>query len=74
VSNHQWFVRFFQGSITGAYTALTPDVVPSFVLLSVLGSKVVCYVYELIKGEVEVSKTEFSKESKQVRQLENLLA
>mmetsp|Transcript_11615 Transcript_11615/g.19673 ORF Transcript_11615/g.19673 Transcript_11615/m.19673 type:complete len:199 (+) Transcript_11615:89-685(+) len=49
------------GSITGAYSALTPNVVPSFILLAVQGDKVVCYVYELVKGEVEVSKTEFTK-------------
>lgn len=50
------------GSITGAYSATTPDVTPSFVLLAVQGAKLVCYVYELSQdGEVEVSKTEFSK-------------
>lgn len=37
------------------------QVIPSFILLAVQGSKVVCYVYELIEGEVEVSKTEFTK-------------
>lgn len=50
------------GSITGAYSAITPDVTPSFVLLAVQGKKLVCYVYEMSKeGEVEVSKTEFTK-------------
>ena len=29
--------------------------------LAVQGSKVVCYVYELVDGEVDVSKTEFTK-------------
>eukprot|EP00542_Grammatophora_oceanica_P019674 CAMPEP_0194046228 /NCGR_PEP_ID=MMETSP0009_2-20130614/20061_1 /TAXON_ID=210454 /ORGANISM="Grammatophora oceanica, Strain CCMP 410" /LENGTH=202 /DNA_ID=CAMNT_0038691435 /DNA_START=91 /DNA_END=699 /DNA_ORIENTATION=+ len=53
------------GSITGAYSSLSPDCTPSFVLLAVNGGKVVCYVYELIKGEVEVTKTEFTKDSKQ---------
>jgi len=51
-----------QGSITGAYSSLTENVTPSFILLAVQGPKVICYVYELIKGEVEVSKTEFTKE------------
>mmetsp|Transcript_8321 Transcript_8321/g.13773 ORF Transcript_8321/g.13773 Transcript_8321/m.13773 type:complete len:197 (+) Transcript_8321:76-666(+) len=49
------------GSITGAYSSLTKNVTPSFVLLAVQGPKVVCYVYELVNGDVEVSKTEFTK-------------
>eukprot|EP00536_Pseudo-nitzschia_multiseries_P008834 jgi/Psemu1/199144/e_gw1.232.82.1 len=50
------------GSITGAYSAMTPDASPSFILLAVQGAKLVCYVYEMSKdGEVEVSKTEFTK-------------
>lgn len=52
----------FPGSITGAYSACTPNVNPSFILLAVQGSKVVCYVYELRDGEVDVSKTEFSRQ------------
>ena len=51
-----------QGSITGAYSPTQENVVPSFILLAVQGPNVVCYVYELINGEVEVSKTEFSKD------------
>ena len=53
---------YAQGSITGAYSACTPNVNPAFILLAVQGSKVVCYVYELKNGEVDVSKTEFSKQ------------
>jgi vacuolar protein sorting-associated protein 29 len=49
------------GSITGAYTSLTPEPIPSFILLAVQDAKLVCYVYELKDGEVEVSKTEFTK-------------
>lgn len=49
------------GSITGAFSSVHDDVIPSFILLAVQGSKVVCYVYELIGDELEVSKTEFSK-------------
>mmetsp|Transcript_10796 Transcript_10796/g.23141 ORF Transcript_10796/g.23141 Transcript_10796/m.23141 type:complete len:211 (+) Transcript_10796:194-826(+) len=52
----------FPGSITGAYSASTPNVNPSFILLAIQGTKVVCYVYELKNGEVDVSKTEFSKQ------------
>ncbi|KAL3786332.1 hypothetical protein ACHAW5_001517 [Stephanodiscus triporus] len=44
-----------------AYDSCTPDVNPSFILLAIQGNKVVCYVYELKDGEVDVSKTEFSK-------------
>lgn len=51
-----------KGSITGAYSAHVTEVNPSFILLAVQGDKVVCYVYELINGEVDVSKTEFSKQ------------
>lgn len=55
------------GSITGAWSTLpnpvdkSTDITPSFVLLAVQGNRTVCYVYELINGEVDVSKTEFSK-------------
>ncbi|KAL3928860.1 MAG: hypothetical protein SGARI_004915 [Bacillariaceae sp.] len=59
------------GSITGAYSSLTaPDQVavkPSFILLAIQDTKLVCYVYELngdgtTNGtDVEVSKTEFTK-------------
>ena len=52
-----------QGSITGAASALTNKVTPSFVLLAVQDTKVVCYVYELAGDDVEVSKTEFTKKS-----------
>lgn len=50
------------GSITGAYSAINQDVTPSFVLLALQGSKLICYVYEMSdEGDVEVSKTEFTK-------------
>jgi hypothetical protein len=52
-----------QGSITGAYSSITEKVIPSFILLAFQERKVVCYVYELINGEVEVSKTEFTKKA-----------
>jgi len=51
------------GSVTGAYSAYTTTVIPSFVLLAVKGPKVVTYVYELRDGEVNVSKSEFVKKS-----------
>jgi len=49
------------GSVTGAYSPHTSNVVPSFVLMAIKGSKVVTYVYELRDGEVNVSKSEFVK-------------
>lgn len=61
VVEHEGGYYIFPGSITGAYSSHTADVHPSFILLAVQGNKVVCYVYELINGEVDVSKTEFSK-------------
>lgn len=51
------------GSITGAYSGLHLEAAPSFILLAIQESKLVCYVYELVNGEVEVSKTEFTKAS-----------
>lgn len=61
VVEHEGYYHINPGSITGAYPTTAKDVTPSFVLLAVQGEKVVCYVYELIDGEVDVSKTEFSK-------------
>merc|ERR1712137_757107 len=45
------------GSITGAYSSATTDVVPSFVLMAVKGNKVVTYLYELRKDKVKVTKS-----------------
>ena len=57
----RWFIN--PGSITGAYSATTGDVVPSFICMSMQGSKVVNYVYELNGDSVEVHKTQVSKSS-----------
>lgn len=57
----RWFIN--PGSITGAYSALETEAVPSFILLAVQGAKCVTYVYELHGDQVEVSKSEFSKAS-----------
>jgi len=61
VVEHEGFYHINPGSITGAFTGTGESATPSFVLFTVQGAKVVCYVYELIDGEVDVSKTEFSK-------------
>ena len=55
----KWFIN--PGSITGAYSSLSQEVSPSFILLAVQGNKVVTYVYELHDGEVAVQKSEFQK-------------
>uniref|UniRef100_A0A7S2BTX2 Vacuolar protein sorting-associated protein 29 n=1 Tax=Florenciella parvula TaxID=236787 RepID=A0A7S2BTX2_9STRA len=57
----KWFIN--PGSITGAYSALETDVVPSFILLAVQGNKVVTYVYELKGDQVNVSKSEYTKKA-----------
>ncbi|ETV79990.1 hypothetical protein, variant [Aphanomyces astaci] len=63
VQHGKWFVN--PGSITGAYSTCTQDVVPSFILMAIQGPKVVAYVYELKDGDnVVVSKTEFVKQHK----------
>ena len=61
VVKHEGFFHINPGSITGAYSSVERKVTPSFILLAIQGTKVVCYVYELIDGEVDVSKTEFIK-------------
>mmetsp|Transcript_17286 Transcript_17286/g.28767 ORF Transcript_17286/g.28767 Transcript_17286/m.28767 type:complete len:202 (-) Transcript_17286:54-659(-) len=63
VVEQEGFYHINPGSITGSFSATNPGATPSFVLLAVQGSKVVCYVYELVNGEVDVSKTEFTKTS-----------
>jgi len=62
VVEHEGSYHINPGSITGAFSSVTSDVNPSFVLLAIQGPKVVCYVYELVNDEVDVSKTEFTKD------------
>ncbi|NXS51723.1 VPS29 protein, partial [Brachypteracias leptosomus] len=49
------------GSATGAYSALEMNVIPSFLLMDIQASTVVTYVYQLIKNDVKVERTEFKK-------------
>ena len=44
------------GSATGAYSAITADASPSFLIMDIDGSHIVGYVYELVNGEVKVEK------------------
>jgi vacuolar protein sorting-associated protein 29 len=60
---HEGGVVINPGSATGAYSSITYDVNPSFVLVDIDGLRVVVYVYELIDGEVKVDKIDFKKTS-----------
>ena len=44
------------GSATGAYSPVTPDARPSFLIMDIDGPRIVGYVYELVDGEVKVDK------------------
>ncbi len=62
VVEHDGGYYIFPGSITGAYSShSSTSTDPSFILLAVQGSNMVCYVYKLKYGEVDVSKVEFAK-------------
>ncbi|GMP28952.1 hypothetical protein CsSME_00004279 [Camellia sinensis var. sinensis] len=58
---HEGGVIINPGSATGAYSSITYDVNPSFVLMDIDGLRVVVYVYELIDGAVKVDKIDFKK-------------
>jgi vacuolar protein sorting-associated protein 29 len=49
------------GSVTGAYSAFTSDVIPSFILMAIKGNKLISFVYALKEDGVDVSKTEYVK-------------
>jgi len=51
------------GSATGAHSAHTTNVIPSFIILGIKGPKVTLYLYEIRDGDVVVAKSEFSKKS-----------
>eukprot|EP00997_Jenningsia_sp_PLL12_P007522 NODE_4172_length_689_cov_108.073437_g3541_i0.p2 GENE.NODE_4172_length_689_cov_108.073437_g3541_i0~~NODE_4172_length_689_cov_108.073437_g3541_i0.p2 ORF type:complete len:84 (-),score=17.20 NODE_4172_length_689_cov_108.073437_g3541_i0:105-356(-) len=50
------------GSITGAFSYLDSEVVPSFVLMDINDNHLVNYVYQLEGDEVKVKKKEFTKQ------------
>ncbi|KAK9766967.1 Vacuolar protein sorting-associated protein 29 [Basidiobolus ranarum] len=56
--------KFFvnPGSATGAFSGLSADTIPSFVLMDIQGTTVVTYVYQLIDDEVKVEKIEYRKD------------
>lgn len=49
------------GSITGAYSALDSNIIPSFVLLDIQQSTMIAYVYQLIGADVKVERIEYKK-------------
>lgn len=58
----KWFIN--PGSITGAYSTVSPDAHPSFMLLAIKGSKVVAFTYELKNGEennIDITKQDLTK-------------
>ncbi|ETN10900.1 hypothetical protein PPTG_09954 [Phytophthora nicotianae INRA-310] len=56
----KWFIN--PGSITGAFSSVSSDVIPSFMLMALQGPKVVAFLYELKGDNVVVSKSEITKE------------
>lgn len=49
------------GSITGAFSALDSNIIPSFVLLDIQQSTMIAYVYQLIGADVKVERIEYKK-------------
>jgi len=49
------------GSITGSYTVENTSTTPGFILLVLKGKTAVFYIYQLVDGEVQVSRSEFVK-------------
>jgi vacuolar protein sorting-associated protein 29 len=49
------------GSATGAYSPISSEVRPSFVILALQGKDATCFLYELVDGNVNVTKGNISK-------------
>ncbi|KAJ4461894.1 Vacuolar protein sorting 29 (Vps29) [Paratrimastix pyriformis] len=49
------------GSATGAFSPMTPDACPTFLLMDIQGPKVTIYVYIIEDGKFRVEKAEFTK-------------
>eukprot|EP00210_Caulerpa_lentillifera_P005628 g5381.t1 len=49
------------GSATGAYSLYTKEVIPTFILMDIVGRKADVYIYQMIDGESKVKKMEFVK-------------
>jgi len=61
--SYEYQGKFFvnPGSATGAYSPLTNEVIPTFVLMDIQGSRVITYVYQLKGADVKVEKMEYTK-------------
>ena len=49
------------GSATGAYSPLTSEVKPSFIIAALQGKDATTFLYELVDGNVSVTKAQISK-------------
>uniref|UniRef100_A0A914BXH9 Vacuolar protein sorting-associated protein 29 n=1 Tax=Acrobeloides nanus TaxID=290746 RepID=A0A914BXH9_9BILA len=49
------------GSVTGAFSVIEENVVPSFALLDVQSDVIVAYLYRLVNNEVKVERVSFKK-------------
>jgi vacuolar protein sorting-associated protein 29 len=61
------------GSISGAYSPLNPDPIPSFILMVIQGDYAIVYIYELNdkSKKFDVSKMEFTKNSSELKNIES---
>ena len=61
------------GSISGAYSPLNPDPIPSFILMVIQGDYAIVYIYELNDKtkKFDVSKMEFTKNSSELKNVES---
>lgn len=48
------------GSATGAYTPLSHESIPSFILMAIQGDDIVAFMYELVDDKVNIKSLEFS--------------
>lgn len=62
------------GSISGAFSQITADPIPSFVLMVIQGDYAIVYLYELNdkSKKFDVSKLEFTKNSNQLKNLNEI--
>ena len=49
------------GSATGAYSPLTSEIKPSFIIIALQGKEATSFLYELVEGNVSVTKGQLSK-------------
>ena len=61
--NNKYFIN--PGSATGAFSPSNPNPIPSFLLLDVQGNNVSCFLYRLVKGEVKVDKSTYTRKDAQ---------